>query len=91
MAKATDITQDTHIIHFIADWKTIDQEFVSWATPVEVALKCGLLITDWDGRRRNAARKQWTTNRTELRLISRAKPTIVAINEDSGSIVSGEK
>jgi hypothetical protein len=31
------------------------------------------------------------TNRIELRLINRANPTTVAINDESGSMVSGEK
>jgi hypothetical protein len=31
------------------------------------------------------------TNRTELRLIKRANPAIVATREERGSMVSGEK
>jgi hypothetical protein len=42
-------------------------------------------------RFRTAARQQCTTKRIELRLISMANPTTVAINDVSGSIVSGEK
>jgi hypothetical protein len=39
----------------------------------------------------NAARQQCTTNRIELRLINRANPATVAISDERGSIVSGEK
>jgi hypothetical protein len=63
----------------------------SCAVPAFVGWKWGLLIPGRDARRRNAARKHWTANRIELRLIKSAKPTIVAISEDKGSMVSGEK
>jgi hypothetical protein len=55
------------------------------------AEKWGALTLGLFEPRRNAARQQWTTHRIELRLTSRAKPTTVAITDDSGSIVSGEK
>jgi hypothetical protein len=55
------------------------------------AEKWGDLTPDPLDSRLNAARKQWTTNRIELRLISRANPAIVAMTEESGSMVSGEK
>jgi hypothetical protein len=61
--------------------------------PVEVdsTRKCGPFIGS--GRRflRNAARKPCMTNRTVLRLINKAHPASVAMIEDNGSTVSGEK
>ena len=54
-------------------------------------LRCGVPSPDPELRFLSAARQQWTTNRMELRLISRAHPTTVAIIEESGSMVSGEK
>jgi hypothetical protein len=53
--------------------------------------KCGAPSVEAVRRLRSAARQQWTTNWIELRLINRANPAIVAINDVSGSIVSGEK